>query len=290
MQVQDVQKKEIVRLLENFIEAFPSQAKAVARLQGVSEATISQMRNNRWELISDDMWRKVGKQVGWDSKASWELVETHDFMTLVTYFADAKDYGNVFALVGSAGTGKSRTADWFARHKSNTYHITCAEFWNRKMFLGKLLEAMGKENTGYNIAEMMDVIIDTILKQDHPLIILDEADKLSDQVLYFFITLYNMVGGKCGIVLMATEFLQKRIMRGYKLNKKGYAEILSRVGRRFVALRGTQKAEVTQICVANGITDPMQQAQVFNEYDGDLRRVERMVHKFRVSQAATASV
>jgi len=285
----EANKKEIVLLLEQFIGQFPSQAQAAARLKNVSEAIIIQMRKQRWDAISDDMWRNVGKQLNWGGNSNWSLVETLDFKTLVTYFSDAKDYGNVFAIVGAAGSGKSATAEWFAKHKQNVYHVTCAEFWNRKMFLNKLLEKMGKENTGYNIGEMMDVIVETLLKQDRPLIILDEADKLNDQALYFFITLYNMLKGKCGIVIMATEFLSKRVMRGYKLNKKGYAEILSRIGRRFVQLHGADKGEIKEICQANGIEDPMSVNEIINDFgkeeDIDLRRVERLVHKARVKKS-----
>jgi DNA transposition AAA+ family ATPase len=280
--MKEANKKEIQLLLKQFIEQFPSQAQAVGRLKNVSEATIIQMLKDRWESISDDKWRTVGKQVGWNNKGSWNLVETLDFKTLVTYFSDAKDYSNVFAIVGSAGSGKSAIAEWYGKAKPNVYHITCADYWNRKMFLAKLLEKMGKENTGYNIGEMMDVIVETLLKQDRPLIILDEADKLKDEALYFFITLYNMLKGKCGMVLMATEFLSKRIMRGFKFNRKGFPEILSRIGRRFIQLHGSTKEEVKEICEANGIDSPVEINEIFNDYDGDLRRVERMVHKIKI--------
>lgn len=58
---------------------------------------------------------------------------------------------------------------------------------------------------------MMDDIVDTLKRKDAPLIILDEADKLTDQVLYFFISLYNQLEGHCGIILTATSFLQNAL-------------------------------------------------------------------------------
>lgn len=285
----DAQKNEIRMLLNEFVGQFPSQARAVAHLKNVSEATVINIRNSKWESISDEMFRNVGKQIGWNTKGAWHIVETLDLNTLITFFADAKDYGNVFALCGSAGCGKTFAAEHFAARHQNTYHMVCAEYWNRKMFLSKLLEKMGKEHGGYNVTEMMDLIIDTLMKQDNPLIILDEADKLSDQVLYFFITLYNMLKGKCGIILMATDFLKKRIMRGVKMNQKGYAEIYSRIGRRFVKLVGTDRKEVQAICEANGITNPLDISEIYNDYDGDLRRVEKMVHTKLVKASRNAA-
>jgi Cdc6-like AAA superfamily ATPase len=278
-------KQQIQLLTKKYVEQFDSQAKAVASLKNVSEATIINIKTGKWDAISDDMWRNVGKQVGWSAVGTWNIVETLDFKTLITFFADAKDYSNVFAITGPAGSGKTFVAEWYGRNVSNVYHIVCAEYYNRKMFLSKLMEKMGRENMGYNVSEMMDAIVETLLKQDRPLIILDEADKLNDQVLYFFITLYNMLKGKCGIIIMATDHLQKRINRGYKLNRKGYAEIFSRIGRRFIALHGSSRTEIKEICEANGIIDPVDVNEIYNDYDGDLRRVEKMVHKKRIMGA-----
>ena len=66
---------------------------------------------------------------------------------------------------------------------------------------------------------MMDDIIDTLKRKENPLVVLDEADKLSDQVLYFFISLYNQLEGHCGIILCATNFLDKRIKKGLRTKR-----------------------------------------------------------------------
>lgn len=283
----DSNKKEIALLLEQFIAQFPSQAQACAQLKNVSEATVIQMRKGRWESINDNMWRNVGKQVGWDNKGSWSLAETLDFKTLVAYLADAKDYGNVHGIVGQSGSGKTAVSEWFSKVKPNVYHLECAEYMTPKIFLRKLLAKMGKENAGYNVADMMDIMIELLLKQDKPLIILDEFDKLHEKAKYFFITLYNMLEGKCGIVIMATDVLRKKVLHGVKYEKIGYPEIFSRIGRRFIQLSGSTKDEVREICQANGIENPMEVAEIYNDYDGDLRRVKKMVHKMRLRKETT---
>jgi len=285
----DSQKKEIQLLLKQFIEKHSSQAKAVSTLKGVSEATVINIRTGRWESISDEMWRNVGKQLGFTNKGTWRMTQTHDFNTLVHFFDDAQEYSNVFCVIASAGSGKTFTSEWYKAKKNNVYHVVCAEYFNKRVFLQKLLEQMGKDNTGYNVAEMMDYIVDTLIKQETPLIIIDEVDKLPDPSLYFFITLYNQLRGKCGIVLLATDHLQKRILRGKKLNKKGYSEIYSRIGRKFIQLRGTDKKEVEAICEANGLSDQQAIAHIYNEYEGDLRRVERAIHKHRVRRKKEAA-
>lgn len=285
----DHQKKEIQMLLKHYVEQFPSQAKAAASFKNVSEATIINVRTGKWESISDDMWRNIGKQVGFSNKGTWKMVETVDFKTLVRYFDDAREYSNVFAITAITGSGKTFTSEWYERNRANVYVVGCAEYFNRKVFLQKLMERMGKDNTGYNVSEMMDWVVETLMKQECPLIILDEVDKLPDPVLYFFITLYNKLHGKCGIAMLATDFLAKRIMRGRRMNKKGYQEIFSRIGRRFISLRGSDVKEVEAICQMNGLDDKQTITEIFNDYEGDLRRVARGVHKSRVRSMKKAA-
>ncbi|RAJ75522.1 hypothetical protein CLV59_109136 [Chitinophaga dinghuensis] len=211
----------------------------------------------------------------------WAMAETIVFNTLVAYFRDAQYYGNVFAVTGNAGCGKTFAAKWFAGENKSVYHLECAEYWNRKTFLEKLLLAIGEQQPGGNVAEMMDATVDALFQRETPLLIIDEADKLSDQVLYFFISFYNLLKGHCGIILMATPHLAQRIERGRRLKRKGYAEIFSRIGRRFIPLSAVSKKELAAICNANSISDEETITTVYHECEGDLRRVEREIHKRR---------
>jgi len=150
------------------------------------------------------------------------------------------------------------------------------------MFLSELLAAMGRDATGLNVSELMHEVVRQLKMQDRPVLIIDEADKLSDQVLYFFITLYNELEDRCGIVLIATDHLAKRIRRGLKLNKKGYKEIYSRIARRFIELQGLGSVDITMICQANGVTDRKQIKEVIDDAEGDLRRVKRKIHALKI--------
>jgi Cdc6-like AAA superfamily ATPase len=285
----DAQKKEIQILLKKHIEQYPSQKKAVDALRNVSEATVINIRTGKWESISDDMWRLIGKQIGFSAKGKWLFIPTSNSKTIMKYFDDAAEYGNVFAITADAGSSKSATAaHWEGKHH-NAYHIECAEYFNRKVFLQNIMAKMGMDKMGYTVPEMMEEIVDALMKKENPLIILDEVDKLPDPVLYFFITFYNNLRGHCGIVLLATEYLAKRIVRGRRLGKKGYNEIFSRIGRRFISLKGVTKDEVEEIARQNGCDDPLTIASIYNECEGDLRRVERMVHKYKVKNQNKAA-
>lgn len=282
-------KKEITLLLKAFVEGCSSQKAAANQLNDVSEATIINILKNSWNGISDAMWINIGKQVGWNQRRS-KLVETMDFNTLVLYFSTAKEHGEAFALVGQPGSGKSFTGQWYAEQmrRQNVYYLECAEYWNKKYFLQELLKAMGVDAAGLNVYEMMDEIITRLRKQHQPLIIMDEVDKLKDEVLYFFITLYNKLHGMCGFVWTSTDHISRRIEKGVAKNKKGFREIKSRIGNKFIQLRGTNKQEISAICQANGIVDELDINQIYNEYEGDLRRVDRNYIKRLVKQKMRA--
>lgn len=284
--ITETNKQQISERAQEYVERFGSQNKAANSLKGVSPATLSQVLNNNWELVSDEMWRNIGAQVGW-SENEWVAVETRDFKVLTSILSDAQLHSNVFAVTAEAGTGKSFTLKTYAHNNKRAYLLQCAEYWNRKMFMQELLTAMGRDYSGFTVAEMMAEVVRGLKVQDKPIILLDEADKLSDQVLYFFITLYNMLEDHCGIVLCATDHLSKRIKRGLKLNKKGYKEIYSRIARKFIELQGAGSGDITQICLANGVTGKNEIKAIIEDSENDLRRVRRKIHAQRQKSQQT---
>lgn len=273
-------KNQVQEKLTAYIAQKGSQNKAAHSLNGVSPALLSQIINNNWENISDTMWRNVASQVGHSAK-EWVCVETTDYKLISFFLKDAQTNANVFAMTGDAGSGKSKTFELYIQDNKNAYLLSCAEYWNRKEFLVQLLTSMGVDYSGFTVAEMMNEIVKKLKSQNMPLIILDEADKLPDTVLYFFITLYNRLEDHCGIILCATDHLSKRISKGIKLNRKGYKEINSRIGRKFIELKGVNFTDVTQICIANGVEDTKSIKEIFNDSEGDLRRVKRKIHAIK---------
>lgn len=275
--MQKEQKEQITAQLRAYCQQKGSQNKAANSLRGVSSATISKILAGDWATISDDMWRSINAQTGAGTGEGWQIVSTKAYETMTFTLRNAQADALVLAVTGEAGSGKTEAIKNYTAGAANAFHLVCSEYWNRRVFMGKLLKAMGVGVCGATVSEMMDDIVDTLKRMDSPLIVLDEADKLPDQVLYFFISLYNQLEGHCGIILTATGYLRKRIERGVRLNRKGYAEIYSRIGRKFVALPVLNSEDIAAVCVANGVTDSKRINTVINESDGDLRRVKRSV-------------
>ena len=272
------EKKQISEQLRAYCEQKGSQNKAAASLNGVSSATVSKVLAGSWDTIADDMWRSIAGQIGAGKTAEgWHLVPTRAYKAMTFTLESAQRDALVVGVIGEAGSGKTEAIKTYTAGGRNVYHLICSEYWNRRTFMAKVLQTMGATYSGNTVADMMDTIVDTLKRKESPLIVLDEADKLSDQVLYFFISLYNQLEGHCGIIMTATRYLKARIEKGLRLNRKGYAEIYSRIGRKFVELPLLNSEDVAAVCVANGITDAKAINSIVDEADGDLRRVKRSV-------------
>lgn len=271
------QKQEIKLLLSQYVAQFKSQSQAVQTLKNVSEATVIQILKDRWESISPEMWRTVGKQVGWSSSLS--LVETMVFQTCLLYFSISKEHGETFALIGKSGCGKSHAGKWYANSMKgkNVYYLECAGYWNKKYFLQEMIQAMGKTFSG-NVYEMMDFIISELRRQDSPMFILDEIDKLNEPVLLFFITLYNKLNKLCGFVWTSTSAIMGRISKN--VNRKiGYSELQTRIST-FIELPDLNRAEVKELCYSRGITNEEEISRAINECNGgNIRRIDRLYVK-----------
>ena len=281
----EIKKQKISLELSKYVQRQGSQNKAANSLKGVSPATVSQILHQNWDLISDEMWRNIAAQIGYKD-TDWNVVETMDYRILTALLNDAQEYHNVFAVTGDAGTGKSFAIKQYCLNNRRAYMLSCSEYWNRRIFLQELLMAMGRDPIGYSMEAMIYHAIHTLKKEDSPLIIIDEADKLSDAVLYFFITLYNHLEDHAGIVLVATSYLEKRLKCGLQYNKKGYNEIYSRIGRKCIELKGVSANDIAMVCEANGLNQKDQISKVISDCEGDLRRVRRGIHALKIKSKA----
>jgi DNA transposition AAA+ family ATPase len=274
--MKQTEKEAIAAKLRAYVESKESQNAAAKSLRGVSAATVSQILNGNWELISDDMWRTVANQTGYDPR-QWSVVETEGYTRMTQVLTDAQQHSLVMAVVGDAGCGKSQAIKVYAEQHRGVIALSCSEYWNRKEFLSELLQSLGTEPGGSTVADMVREAIRQLKRREGVLIILDEADKLSDQVLHFFITIYNKLEDTVGIVLCATQYLKKRIERGVVNNRKGYKEIYSRIGRKFIPMPVVNRCDIKGVCLANGLDDRREIERIIDDADNDLRRVKRLV-------------
>lgn len=270
------EKIDICNRLANFVQRKGSQKKAGVALD-VSNATISQILAHNWDLVSDEMWRKISSSVG-GSANEWVMVEnvsvTEKLMKLLN---ESQSMALVFGITANAGSGKSATIAHYVHQHENAFAISCNEYMEERDFVMEIFKAMGREPNTIRVYPMTIELIDILKRTPFPVLILDEADKLKNKVLNFFITFYNQLEGICGLNLIATSYLEKRIKNGAQNNTKGFREIYSRLGRKFISLSEVNYTDVLKICKANGVDDEKVIQDIFADCENDLRRVKRRI-------------
>lgn len=286
MELTNNDKQLIANRLRLYVAKFASQNKAVASMKGTSAGTVSNILNGKWDNISEDMWRKVSDQVGLvnGSEKDWQVVETHAFHEITIALKDAQTFKNVTWVVGEAGCGKTTTARIFGEENREVYYILCSEDLHKGDFVREIAHNMGIRTDGFTVRELWITIQNELIKTDAPLLVFDEADKLIESVFQYFISLYNKIEDKCGVVFLSTDYIKTRIDRGLRCKKRGYKEFYSRIGRKYFELDDTTPHDVYAICVANGLTDERDINEVIaesNSCEYDLRRVKKSIHRIK---------
>ena len=284
MEITMKEKNAISERLRAYVAKYPSQTKAAGSLKGVSVGTVSNILNGRFENISDEMFRNVASQVGGMGTPGWQIVETGAYQEITEVLSDAQRWRNVRWVTGEAGCGKSTTARVYLQDHKEVFYILCSEDMKKGDFVREIARTVGIRTEGCNISEVWGLILDDIIQMDAPLLVFDEADKLTEPVFHYFISLYNKLEEKCGVVFLSTDYIVKRISNGLKYQKPGYKEFFSRIGRKFFTLEPTDQNDVYTICTANGLTFRQDIDIVMKEAvacDYDLRRVKDSIHKVK---------
>nr|DAD77995.1 MAG TPA: AAA domain protein [Myoviridae sp. ctAbS6] len=274
-------KEQVRSALIAYRSNYPTLNRAAESLQGVSSATVSQLCNGKYELISDEMFIRIASQIGF-AFDSWTLHEGKTFKEITFTLSDAQAYKNVTWIVGDAGCGKTTAAIEYRRTHRNVFYILCSEDMRRSDFVREIAKQVGAPTDTTNLRDMLENAISMISFLGNPLLVFDEGDKLTDSVFNYFISIYNRLEGHSGIVFLSTDYIKRRMDAGLRYNKKGYKEINSRIGRRFFDVSPTEENDIYAICQANNLTDRADIEEVLKDAkrsDNDLRRVKRCIHR-----------
>lgn len=274
-------KEQVRSALIAYRSNYPTLNRAAESLQGVSSATVSQLCNGKYELISDEMFIRIASQIGF-AFDSWTLHEGKTFKEITFTLSDAQAYKNVTWIVGDAGCGKTTAAIEYRRTHRNVFYILCSEDMRRSDFVREIAKQVGAPTDTTNLRDMLENAISMISFLGNPLLVFDEGDKLTDSVFNYFISIYNRLEGHSGIVFLSTDYIKRRMEAGLRYNKKGYKEINSRIGRRFFDVSPTEQTDIYAICQANNLTDRADIEEVLKDArrsDNDLRRVKRCIHR-----------
>ncbi|MFI3322455.1 MAG: ATP-binding protein [Rikenellaceae bacterium] len=288
MKLTTQQKDAIKANLQRYIASYGSQNKAANSLD-VAAATLSSINKGDYPKISDEMWLKLSTKIGGDSEGQRVFVKTSVTRDLSFCMRENRLNRDFIWAISPAGSGKTIAAK-MARNNPNTLYILCDEDMKKKEFALEFARSAGLDvDLSKNARHIILEVVEHIRKRQNVLLIFDEADKLSDNILNYFITIFNyfedMSGNQSvGIQFISTDFIAKRMKRGLNCKKKGYQELWSRLGAKFYEVDRNTAYDVEAICRARGIVAQVDINRVVKEADltnYDLRRVARKINAIK---------
>lgn len=278
------QKNAIQSSLQVYIASYGSQNKAANSLD-VAAATLSAISNGDYTKISDEMWLKIAAKIGDSNEGKQVIVETSVTRDLSFCMNENRTNRDFIWAVSPAGSGKTIVAK-IARQQANTFYILCDEDMKKKEFALEFARSAGlRVNTQKNARSIILEVVEHLRERKDVLIVFDEADKLSDNIINYFITIFNyfedMTGNQSvGIQFISTDYIVTRMERGLRYKKKGFQELWSRLGSKFYEVDRNTPNDVEAICRARGVASQRDIDEVIKEADRtnyDLRRVDRKI-------------
>ena len=275
-------KEQIKGELNKRVMHIGSAKKAEVEL-GISNATISNMLNDKASLISDNMWRKMASALGLKLDEKWQHADTIPFTKFSNYFNDARLHANVFGIVTNPGGGKTYTLDYNREMHKNVFYVKCFRSTTERDFLADILRSMRKIPQSYRISELLKEVVKEVSKAESPVIIIDEFEKVKTEVFLLSIDLYNALEDKCGLVFIGTQNLKARIETGVQRGTLGFNEFLSRIGGKVIEIPAPTHTDAALVISRNGVSDMKAIDLIISKSDNDnhevdLRRVKRLIH------------
>ena len=268
-------KKALKEYIENLV-ARGSSAAELARRCGVSNAAMSQFRNDNYAANTDALAEKIATGLHFYENNRVVVDTVTSYRQVKMAFVAAKNKSKWFCISSRSGSGKTQSLiDLYNVSGGNeVVYLKCRK-WSSHKFLVKLAQAMGEKVNRYqDNDELLDVICSHMnkLAPQLPILLIDDAGKLTHSAMNMLIPLYDDTLGRMGCIVAGTETLERNIKR-WVGRIEGYDEIDGRFSRNYISLMGATKRDVVEICLANGV----ESKEIAEEIWGKLPKVQKEV-------------
>ncbi|TRX39070.1 AAA family ATPase [Flavobacterium restrictum] len=243
-------QQEVRELVTTHLQQKKISQNKLAEMIGVSSGTISNIVNEVWERLNESMLLKIKS---FFNTKEWNVIETYNYATIHLACKEAREYNKMISIIGYSGAGKTTALQYYYQKNTNTYLVTCGRSMRTKQLLSEILKALGISFLASDY-EMIKLIIEELNKKESPLLIIDEASKLSPTALMYLQDIWDGIEDNAGILIAGVEYLLTNIKKGAEKNKIGMPEFYGRVSK-WIYLQLPEKKEIEAICINNGLTN-----------------------------------
>lgn len=260
------QKEEIRKAINDYCQVKGISKNKLATQAGVSGASLSKIEKRNWDDIDEKLFRKIWNTVS-DANTS-DLFNTKDYAATIKACEAAQKHRFMIGVIADTGVGKTTALTAYSL-RENVYYVSYDKTMKPKQFFVSLLREMGISFEG-SLHDMVNRIADELNTMGNPLIIIDEAGKITHSMILYLHVLRDKTIKNCGIILGGMPYFKSTLIKNSTKQKEGYAEFYRRVNL-WQSLDGLSRSEITYICQSYGINDDETLREMYsNKKFGDL--------------------
>lgn len=185
--------------------------------------------------IADKYFRIIAEAIDFslENKNLWQTRQTPQFMQMISYLEDAKQFGYTNIIIGGTGSGKTFCADLFVKQNpKDNFKITVGSMDTIGDLLDRLTASL-RLNISGSKSKKINAIVRELnimrLNGRNPVIIWDEAEYMKQATLCNVKEMHDHLYGKCGLVLIGTDQLKLKIEKLKNKNSPGMPQFYRRV-------------------------------------------------------------
>jgi hypothetical protein len=216
----------------------------------VGTKAIKAVMDGDTRYITEDVWLSLEEAVCEEITAG--LYRTADCLKMITAFDHARAHQLMVGITGDTGMGKSFVSRLIAQ-RDNTYLHSLDLSMTPRTFMEALLLDLKCSIDG-NLNALVRRASEVLNKKNCPLLIIDEASRMSHKMMEVIKELRDKTDQNLGIALVGMPNFKNSFIRAIENGKPGYSEFYRRINL-WDGLQGLQAGEVEMVLTHNGITD-----------------------------------
>ena len=190
--------------------------------------------NNTKRLIPAKHFNVLADFIGLQiEKSYWENQPTPQMIKAIGVLADAKKFGETNVIVGDTGCGKTHTINAFLKaNPKDTFVVTVGSIDSIADLIDILLDKLHlpiAKTKGKKVRDIIKKLKNLKNEGEAPIIIFDEAEYMKQVVFNLIKQLYDGLKGYCGIVLIGTDQIMRKIEALKRRDKDGIPQFYRRI-------------------------------------------------------------
>ncbi|WP_295714181.1 AAA family ATPase [Mucilaginibacter sp.] len=251
------EKTEIKTAVNHYCKVKGISKNELATQLNISASTLSSIENENWKSIDQKMWQKIWNKVGRINDL--KIFHTKDFKAVEDLCTFSRNNFFMTGLIADTGMGKTTALTSYSHRTKETFYVSYDKTMKPRQFFAALLKEMSIQFDG-SINEMVNRIADELNVMESPLVIIDEAGKITHTMIVYLQVLKDKTPLSCGYVLAGMPYFKTNLIKFANKQKEGYAEFYRRVNL-WHELEGLSGNDIVFICTESGITNQDDQKQ-----------------------------